>query len=174
MAEANNNMPDISREHCIHMNKDLIDSRKMLADNRKQLHLNAITLSELKNRMDKNDRNDLFGKFAIAIQDINVIYHLNKSLDSTFNSKKYKRKMLELQGNYIFEEDSEVIIYDKTQLLRTELLKLKNNDISSFDKIYGNGIVKEMLSHLDKILQSPRPLDCIVQEPKYYIYWFDI
>lgn len=121
-------------------------------------------LADMRNTIDEMNKHNLFNKFAIAFQDINDKYHFDASTDSLFNSEDYNDAIFygSFKGNYIFSgdhkfSDTAIIIYYKIELLRTELLKLTDDSIKSFEEIYGDGIIKEMLGHLDKILSDHKP-----------------
>lgn len=170
-------------ETMIHnQNQKMIEIQNKIDEIQKQNDIHATILADLNNKMikmNKIDNETLFYKFATVFQDINTKYHLDESPDSILNSIDYKRETVGIQGHYIHQEgskfdDTEAIIYDKIQLLRAKLLELSDTDITNFENIFGDGLIKEMLGHLDKILQNPKP-DGIISDNKknLYTHWFD-
>jgi hypothetical protein len=141
---------------------------------------------EFKNKILMRESKILFYKFAAAFQEINIKYKLDKSLEHPFNSRHLRRGLMHnvpidhFHKDYIFERDSElddtaIVIYDKIQFIRTKLSQLSDDMVISFEKRYGQGLVKEMIMQLDIILQKPKPNGDISEEEKTeYVNWFDI
>jgi uncharacterized coiled-coil protein SlyX len=162
-------------------NQKMINIQNKTAEIKKQNDIHDAILADLTKKMvkiNKIDNETLFYKFNTAFQDLNTKYHLDESPDSILNSIDYKRETVGIQGHYLYQEgnkfdDTEAIIYDKIQLLRSKLLELSDTDITNFENIFGDGLIKEMLGHLDRILQNPKP-DGIISDNKknLYINWF--
>jgi cell division protein FtsB len=124
-----------------------------------------------------NSQIKLNNKLVIAFQDINAKYALEQLEDNLVNSLDFTDQMFDLRksrnenshfisaNNGKLDDNSDVVHY-KIKLVQDKLTILTDEEIISFENLYGKGFIKEMLSQINKILYNYKYTSSISEKIK--------